>query len=415
MKDVDIGGKFKKLIRFGLVFSLILAVVIGYGIFRHYHHGEDLQIAEAKVTGTMVSARTLVGGRTQEFLFSDGDEVQAGDVIARLEVKITAKDIKRLENAVKLAKQNYEKLKLGQTVKVAVTRTRTLPGSTVATPYSMPRRTTGSTALSSLEERASRMDELYEMGAVSATQRDSARRAYENARMESYSSPSTQYSTIPSRVIEETEYVDQLQPTPPKVLENAEKSVKQAELALNIALQEAQKTDIVAPVSGTIYYVAELDENLNAGNVIARIGDSNELWLAAEVSEEVFNKVQLGKTVDYVIAGNDLKGTVIEKISPDEPEEIEDDENSSEESSDSENISENDQNLENNDTEDLNLDEDTQLEEESDDEDLDDEENTLARPHKPLNDKYILRVSLPTERNFVCKPNNTTTLKIHLF
>jgi len=315
LETIDLSGKVKFFIKFGLILLLATAGAIGYGVFEHYHAVREIQIENAKVTGTMVSVRTLVNGRVSEFLFQDGDEVKAGDVIARLEISVTEDMIEQLESTVELARQNYEELQRGTWVKVPVTRTRA-----VQTPVYTESSSTsggGSANLASLEERANRMRELFEMGAVSAVQRDAAIQAYENAKANSssytYSESGVRYETT---YVEEIEYVDELQPTPPAVLYGAENAIKQAELSLNVALQEAQETEIIAPVDGTIYYSTEPQKDLQAGDVVAKIGDSNELWLAAEVSEETFNKIPLGKLVSYSIDGNNLTGTVIEKISP---------------------------------------------------------------------------------------------------
>ena len=184
METIDISGKIKLLIKFGLTLLLVTAGAIGYGVFEHYHAFRELRIENAKVTGTMVSVRTLVNGKVSEFLFEDGAEVKAGDVIARLEISITEETIQQLENTVELARQNYEDLKQGRWVKVPVKRTRA-----VRTPVTTSSTTQGggSANLAALEERANRMKELFEMGAVSAVQRDAAIAAYENAKNNSSS------------------------------------------------------------------------------------------------------------------------------------------------------------------------------------------------------------------------------------
>lgn len=381
METVDLSGKFKNLIRFGLVAMLATAGAIGYGVFEHYHAFHELRIEDAKVTGTMVSVRTLVNGKVSEFLFEDGEEVKAGDVIARLEISVTEEMIDQLQSTVDLARQNYEELQRGRWVKVPVKRVRAIqtPVRTTTTQQSG----SGPASLASLEERANRMRELFEMGAVSAVQRDAAIQAYENARNNAGSSGSYTTSegyTYETTYVEEIEYVDEFQATPPAILYGAENAIKQAEISLNVALQEAQQTEIIAPVNGTIYYSTEIDKELSAGDVVAKIGDSNELWLAAEVNEDIFNKVALGKLVNYKIGENNLSGIVIEKIEPDpvkdeEPENIwqpPTQENSTPQVS----------------------------------------ESQTDAP--PPNDKFILRVSLPDERNFECKPNSKTTLKIKI-
>ena len=445
METKDISGRVKFLIRFGLILLLVTGGAIGYGVFEHYHAAHFIQIENAKVTGTMVSVRTLVNGKADEFLFEDGDEVKAGDVIARLEVSVTEDTIQQLENTVELARANYEELQKGTWVKVPVIRTRVVqnPGVTV--------RSEGSANLASLEERATRMKELFEMGAVSAVQRDAAVNAYEAAKSqgsyETYSAPSETY-------VEEIEYVDQFQATPQAVLYGAENAIKQAELSLNVALQEAQQTEIIAPVDGTIYYSAEIDKDLSAGDAIAKIGDSKELWLAAEVSEDIFNKVPLGKLVSYSIDGNNLTGIVIEKISPDPVEESADDKPGFEGSFPFENIPASNSPFETPSldipapstppTDNSTADNSTNVsliftskaeaaEVESSEQPATPVENaapensttepatpkvsenqTDAPPDSMRNDKFILRVSLPSERNFECKPNDMTTIKIIL-
>ena len=446
METQNISGRIKFFIRFGLILLLITGGAIGYGVFEHYHATRTIQIENAKVTGTMVSVRTLVNGKVSEFLFDDGDEVKAGDVIARLEVSVTEDTIQQLENTVELARANYEELKKGTWVKVPVIRTRVVqnPAATV--------RSEGSANLASLEERANRMKELFEMGAVSAVQRDAAVNAYEAAKSqgsyETYSAPSETY-------VEEIEYVDQFQETPQAVLYGAENAIKQAELSFNVALQEAQQTEIIAPVDGTIYYSAEVDKDLSAGDTIAKVGDSKELWLAAEVSEDIFNRVPLGKLVSYNIDGNNLTGIVIEKIAPDPVEESAEETPGFEGSFPFENITPENSKFE---TPSLDIpapappaDNSTNVSliftSKAEAAEVENSEQTPAasaensavenststeKPAEPVkppqvsenqtdappdsmrNDKFILRVSLPEEKNFDCKPNTTTTIKIKL-
>lgn len=313
MQSTDITATIKNYIRFGLIGVLTAAMAIGYGEYKYWHKDETIQLDNAKVVGTMVSVRVLANGKVKELSFEDGAEVKAGDVIARLEVAITEEEIQQLENTVQLARDNYAELAAGQWVKVPVQRERITypPAPPPTVHYSAP-----SGNLAKLEERANRMAELFEMGAVSAVQRDAARRAYESALAES-SSPTYEYSAAPAPIIEYyTEYVDEFRETPPEVLAGADQAIKQAELSLNVAKQEARETDVIAPVSGTIYYGVELEQELTAGDSVSRIGDSRELWIEAEVTEELFNKIPLGKLVSYSIDGKELFGTVIEKIRP---------------------------------------------------------------------------------------------------
>ena len=313
MQNIDLTAKVTKIIRYSLVVVIVLSLIIGYAEFKYWHRDETLILDDAKVVGTMVSVRVLASGKVKQLLFDDGAEVYAGDVIARLEVAITEEEIRQLEETVQLAKDNYANLQGGQMVTVPVQRQRVTypPAPPPTASYSAP-----SGNLAKLEERANRMAELFEMGAVSAVQRDAARRAYESALAES-SSASYSYSAAPEPIIEYyTEYVQEFRPTPPEVLEGAAQAIKQAELSLNVARQEARETDVIAPVNGTIYYGVEGGQDLAAGESVARIGDSRELWIEAVVTEEVFNKITLGKLASCTIDGKEFFGTVMEKIRP---------------------------------------------------------------------------------------------------
>ena len=324
MHEIDLTAKVKNIIRFALPTLILVAAIIGYAEFRYWHRSETIRLDDAKISGTMVSVRVLTNGKVKELLFDDGAQVQAGDVIARLEVSITDEEIKQLENTVQLAKDRYEELQGGQMVRVAVQRERV----TYRQVEQAPRGGGSSGNLAKLEERANRMAELFEMGAVSAVQRDAARRAYESALAES--SPSSSYSSSEPVVEYYTEYVDEFRPTPPEVLAGAEQAIKQAELSLNVARQEARETDVIAPVSGAIYYGVEAETDLSAGDFVARICDKRELWVEAVVTEEVFDKISLGKFATVTIDGKEFSGTVMEKLKPNVTAATDDDEDAEE-------------------------------------------------------------------------------------
>ena len=368
METENITGKIKHWIILGVLIPILSGAAIGYGAFQHNHPVTKIKILDAKVTGTMISVRSLVDGKVSEFLFKDGDEVKRGDVIARLEVDVNEDTIAQLQDTVAMAQENLEILKRGQIVKVPVKRVRVIPGSSAASYRN--------SNLATLEERANRMKELFEMGAVSKKQMDAAVSAYEGARASAgYSARSE------AQYVEEIDYIDQWQPTPAAAIQNAENAVKQAELSLKVAQQQAQETEIIAPISGTIYYIADSEKDIMAGNAIAKIGDGKDLWLTAEVSEDIFNQIKLGVPVDYTLDGKKLSGTIMEKIAPDKPVEEEKTEPVSKW------IPPTDDNPH--------------------------PEFTTAdiqiKLEEPLNEKYFLKFSIPAD--FECKPNLTTTVE----
>ncbi len=394
MENVDITDKVKNFIKFGLAGLLILSGAIGYGMFQHYHAEKILQIENAKVTSNIISIHALTNGKIKELPFNDGDEVKAGDVIARIEVSVTEEEIKKLQQAVDAAKKNYESLKLGQHVKTPVRRTK--PAASTPAPKSSSKNTA---SVATLEERAKRLEELYEMGAVSKGELDKAKQ--DLAKAKSSSAPSTSAPTQSQTV--EIDFVDSIQPTPPAILQNAENALKEAELALNVAVEQSKQTEITAPVDGVVYYPFLADEEIKSGDIIAKIGDDKNVWIEAEVSEEIFNQISLGKKVSYTIDGKNLSGTVTEKISSQpEPEKVEeviaetpDAEKNSEQNSDAEKNS-------------------PPPEQEKSEPIAEENKSEVAEEIPAEPEKFVLKVSIPAERDFDLKLLSETTLKISI-
>ena len=269
-------------------------------------------------------------------------------------------------------------------------------------PQTSARKNTASVA--TLEERAKRMDELYEMGAVSKGERDKAHADLQKARS---SAPATPAPSTSQTV--EIDFIDSIQPTPPAVLQNAENAVKEAELALNVAVEQSKQTEIIAPADGVVYYSFAVDEEIKAGDIIAKIGDDKNVWIEAEVSEDIFNQVALGKKVSYSIDGHNLSGTVTEKISPPEPEKVEEvvAENSTAETPDAEKPVETATEKveeQNSPPPEQATPEQTAAENKS--------EVSEEKPAEP--EKYLLKVSIPADRDFELKLLAETTLKISL-
>ena len=417
MGTVDITDKVKSIVKYGLVSLIVLSALIGEATFSYSHPNDTIKIDSARVVGTMVSMRVLTNGKIKELTKSDGDEVKAGDVIAKIEVSVTEDQIQQLEKAVELAKANYAQLQIGQMVKVPVRKPKISAVQTPPVQSNSSNSKKSPKTLAALEERKNRMELLYEMGAVSRQEKEAAAKEYELARAAAEAPAPVPSAPANNEVEYEIEYIEQLQPTPPEILNGAQLAIKQAELSLNVARQEAQQTEVVSPVNGTIYYGVAVDEEVQAGNVVARVGDSNELWLEAEVTEAQFDKIALGKLVSYIIDGNNLIGTVIEKIAPSPKEEeataapIETEASTAVEVPAPIDTSTGDMQpvavevtTPNNSTENTQ----SAIVETTPTVNMD----TANDVNPDRKDKYIVKFSLPTERDFECKPNTNVSVTL---
>ena len=290
--EVDITEKVKRVLKFGPLALVALAILCALGVWAYQHSQKGLTVYDAKVASTMVGVKAKADGTITELVVQDGDHVEAGDVIARVQVKITDEQIAQLAQNAELAKQNLAQVQRGQTVTV-------------------PQPSGNSQAVANARARLNRMNELYEMGAISAVKRDQA--AADLAAAEAAATPAPAVSAPAA-----TRYQTMTQPANPEAVKQAELAVKQAEAALENAKQDAQATEIVAPVSGTVYLGDDIQEgaDLKAGATVASIGDASNIWVEARLSPNQKGKIRLGQFVSYTIEGKKYQGTVLDIVDP---------------------------------------------------------------------------------------------------
>ena len=296
--EVDVTEKAKNFIRFGLIGLIVLAALAGGGLYLYQHSNRGFVISDAMVVGSESVITAKGDGKITEVLVQDGDYVEEGTVIARVESKITPEDIAQLEQNVQLAQQSYAQLQKGTT---AVTQA---PAAPVVDSGAQQR-------AANAYARMQRMNELFSMGAISAAKRDEAAAAYAAAQAAANAAPAP--AAAPQTTVI---------PTSPEVLKQAELQVKQAEIALSNAKNDQQATEIVATASGVISLAEGLaaDSELKNEQEVARIQASNDAWLEAKLTENQAAKVRLGQFVNYEIDGHKLQGTVKDIAAPENDE-----------------------------------------------------------------------------------------------
>ena len=301
--EVDITEKVKRVLKFGPLALVALAILCALGVWAYQHSQKGLTVYDAKVASTMVGVKAKADGTITELVVQDGDHVEAGDVIARVQVKITDEQIAQLAQNAELAKQNLAQVQRGQTV--------TVPQSAAPAPMPVPQSSGNSQAVANARARLNRMNELYEMGAISAVKRDQA--AADLAAAEAAATPAPAVSAPAA-----TRYQTMTQPANPEAVKQAELAVKQAQAELENAKQDSQATEIVAPVSGTVYLGDDIQEgaDLKAGATVASIGDASNIWVEARLSPNQKGKIRLGQFVSYTIEGKKYQGTVLDIVDP---------------------------------------------------------------------------------------------------
>ena len=296
--EVDVTEKAKNFIRFGLIGLIVLAALAGGGLYLYQHSNRGFVVSDAMVVGSESVITAKGDGKITEVLVQDGDYVEEGTVIARVESKITPEDIAQLEQNVQLAQQSYAQLQKGTTTVAQA------PAAPVVDSGAQQR-------AANAYARMQRMNELFSMGAISAAKRDEAAAAYAAAQAAANAAPAA--AAVPQTTVI---------PTSPEVLKQAELQVKQAEIALANAKNDQQATEIVATASGVISLAEGLaaDSELKNEQEVARIQASNDAWLEAKLTENQAAKVRLGQFVNYEIDGHKLQGTVKDIAAPENDE-----------------------------------------------------------------------------------------------
>lgn len=293
MSEIDISNKIKWLIKFGLPALLVLAVGVSSLVWYTMYGTNDLVVKDARVSSSMVIARARAAGSVSEVLVKDGDVVKAGDVLARIKVNVTDEQLKQLEQNVELSKRNLEQVKKGVTVQIP--RAATTGGGGAS-----------SAEIERARSRMERMNQLYEMGAISAIKRDEAAAEYQA--LAASAAPAS------SAVVA---YDTTVQAASPEVIKQAELHVRQAQAALDNAKGNAAATEITAPVDGTVYVgeLAEGDE-VQPGQPLASIGNAENMWVEVQLSPEQSEQVRLGQAVDYYVDRVKYHGLVIDITEP---------------------------------------------------------------------------------------------------
>ncbi|MGL5271387.1 MAG: HlyD family secretion protein [Selenomonadaceae bacterium] len=283
--EVDISKKVNYAIKYGLPGLVLLALAASAAVWFWHSQQSYLVINDAKLTSAMVAARSSTPGTIEALLVEEGAKVEAGQVVAKIKVKVTPEQIQQLEQTLELAKKNYTSVLAGTVVSQPV------GGSTGSGSQAEVERTAGKKA---------RMDQLYELGAISAMQRDRAEAEYQAALA------ATQSETSPS-------YQSVSMPSSPEVIKAAQQQVNQAQTALEAAKKNMDATEVVAPVAGTVYYTNLLaGSEIEAGQPVLNIGDAANIWLEVPLTAAQQDKVRLGQFVSYKVEGHELQGTVLE-------------------------------------------------------------------------------------------------------
>ena len=281
----DITELLKKRVYLFLIGLLLIVFCASFILLHKMDASNAFTLSNARI---VYEQSELQAGNTsviQEFHISEGDHVTAGMLLVTVQSVFSDEELARLQKNVELAQRNVEQIRYG-----AAVASQNTPAS--------------SEGMDAARMRMERMNELYEMGAVSAAKRNEAAAAYEQEK--NALTMGRGQMTVPNAA----------------ALKAAEEQLKKSEETLAKARDHAGTTGFFAVREGVVSKIhAKKGDLIDSGASILTLDLVENGWIEAEISAEDMNRIYPGQIVRYELSGRPAEATVEEITDSDtEPE-----------------------------------------------------------------------------------------------
>lgn len=240
------------------------------------------------VEATQVDLSAKVTGRVVELLVREGQPVERGQLLARLDDTELAAEVRRAEAALATAEAQLRDLLAGPRQQEIEQARAALRNASVTREWT--------------ERELRRARELFGKDLVAAQEVDRARQAYEVA---------------VANEVAARERLALVEAGPrPHEVEAARARVAEARATLALAQARLAETRLLSPITGLVLRKnVEMGETVNPGVSVLTLMDPQDLWLRAYVPEVDIGRVKIGQeariTVD-AYPGRAFAGTVSE-------------------------------------------------------------------------------------------------------
>ena len=285
MNESGKNGKTK--IRIAVV-AVIVALALGTAGYKLYGRTEKGITATGTIEVTKTDLTPKVSGYLIERNFQEGDQVKAGQILARIDRPDLNAQLTRDEAALAKARAQLRDLELG------------------ARPQELQEAAANLAAAESQAIRAKadfeRNAKLFKENAIAAQQLDTYRSAHEVA-ANALLAAQSRYSLLQAG-------------NRPETIEAQRLEVDRSVAVLAASRIQLQDTIVASPLSGRILSKNyEKNEYVNAGSAIATIGDMHDCWVKIYVSTEQLGQIRLGQTAKVKIdayPGKAFQGEITE-------------------------------------------------------------------------------------------------------
>ena len=257
----------KKIVIVACIVAVILSIVIlSGGLWKQEDQGVISLSGNVEVTES--DAGFKIAGRVVELLTDEGLSIQKGDKIAMIDSAELESLVMQNRAALGEASARFEELKSGSRPQEIAQASANLKAAEAE--------------LVKARKDFERADRLFKNDAISASQYDAAKSAYDS-RAEQAKAAAEQLSMVREGARKE-------------VISAAQDRVKQAQASLRVSQERLGYTALTAPVSGVILKKnVELGEVVQPGTPIFTIGEIDDPWVKVYIKEDRLALVKLGQ------------------------------------------------------------------------------------------------------------------------
>lgn len=257
-----------------IIVGLLIAMLVAGGLWWWIRAGRIVSTDDARVKGTIVAVSAKVNGRVEKVLVNEGDNVQAGQVIAILEKQ-------EFEAQVDQAKATLaiDQAKLAEII--AGNRPQEIAQANATVLQAKAN-------MENAKRNSERDETLYHQGGISAQQRDASKTAYDIAQAQYISATEQQSLSVEGSRKED--------------IQMAQAQLQQARAVLKNAEIQLADTVVKAPVSGVLALKSVEDGEIIAfGQQLFSISNLSDVWIGANIEETYIGRVKVGQHVEFTV------------------------------------------------------------------------------------------------------------------
>ena len=274
--------------RYTLIAGVLAGLLVVAGGWWWIASSGKISTDDARVKSNIVNVSTKVPGQIEELLVKEGDHVEAGQLLVKIDSKALQIQVEQAEANLASAQAKLASLQAGNR-----------PQQVAQSQASVEQ---AAANLDNARKNYERAANLYEEGAMSAQQRDAAQTALKVAQAQ-YDAAAQNLSLVYEGATEQDRQF-------------AEAQVAQAAAALKTVQLQLENSEIKAPIAG-IVAKAPVDpgEMVAVGQTVYSITNLSDAWVEANVEETDIGKVQNGQSVEFTVdayPGQKFRGEVVD-------------------------------------------------------------------------------------------------------